>query len=306
MKTVIVGQGSIGKRHKRVLETLGADVITVSKHEAVSQTNFSTLEDALNQQTPDYVVVANVTSEHWTTLKNLDKLNFKGKVLVEKPLSLSLPSPKDLSANFQKNVFVGYHLRFHPLIQNVRELIKKDKILSINAYVGQDLRTWRPDRPYQDCYSSKKSGGGGVLRDLSHELDFLLWIAGPWKSVLGKVAKLSSLEIDVEDTVTAVFASANVPQINVSLNYTDKIVQRYFTVDCEGSTVRADFIGGTLQVNKDKKNFEVERDLAYSKMHSALMEGNTEDLCTLEQGIEVMSLIEAIEASSKNMKWINR
>jgi hypothetical protein len=55
--------------------------------------------------------------------------------------------------------------------------------ITVSAYVGQDLRDWRPGRDHRTTASATQQAGGGVLRDLSHELDYLLWLFGPWQRV---------------------------------------------------------------------------------------------------------------------------
>ena len=48
--------------------------------------------------------------------------------------------------------------------------------------------------------SARRFLGGGVLLELSHELDYLRWIFGEVNWVKAVLAKQSNLEIDVEDT----------------------------------------------------------------------------------------------------------
>ena len=78
LKSLIIGYGSIGRRHETVLKQLGADTAIVSRHAEVA---YRTLEEGLEHFQPDYVVVANRTSEHLATLDRLEVAGFRGSCL---------------------------------------------------------------------------------------------------------------------------------------------------------------------------------------------------------------------------------
>ena len=48
--------------------------------------------------------------------------------------------------------------------------------MSINC--SSFLPSWRKNIDYQSSVSAKKSLGGGVLLELSHEIDYLIWLIG--------------------------------------------------------------------------------------------------------------------------------
>jgi predicted dehydrogenase len=73
----------------------------------------------------------------------------------------------------------GYNLRFSYSLKRFNELIKKKivgKILSVRCEVGQYLPDWRPNKDFRKTVSANKRLGGGVLLELSHEIDYLRWI----------------------------------------------------------------------------------------------------------------------------------
>ena len=106
MKIAVIGAGSIGSRHARILYELGHEVIVVSSHNKSG--NYRTVRDALKQDRYEYIVIASKTSHHKSDLEELSSTGFAGKVLVEKPLFAS-------TAKIQTNEFnlaaVGYNLR---------------------------------------------------------------------------------------------------------------------------------------------------------------------------------------------------
>jgi predicted dehydrogenase len=66
------------------------------------------------------------------------------------------------------------------LIEFKRQIFseKLGKIYSIRAEIGQYLPGWRPESDYRICVSVQQKLGGGVLLELSHEIDYLSWIFG--------------------------------------------------------------------------------------------------------------------------------
>ena len=97
----------------------------------------------------------------------------------------------------------GYNLRFSPSLMYFNELIKKNivgQILSVRCEVGQYLPEWRPNKDYRKTVSANFHLGGGVLLELSHEIDYLRWIFGEVDWVRATLAQQSSLVFDVEDS----------------------------------------------------------------------------------------------------------
>lgn len=307
-KALIVGAGSIGLRHGRVLESLGHDIRYLSRRqESHPKVLGSDLQHALSEFDPNFVVIANKTHEHIKTFMELDSAGYRGKVLVEKPLGFGVDTKivsKLTSAELRAQTFVGYNLRFHPLLKELFSRTRNQKILSAHCYVGQHLSLWRRGQDYQHSYSSRKEEGGGALRDLSHELDFLTWILGPIKRVAGISGHFSSLEITSDDVSAMLMTTRNCPAVTVQLNYLDHIVQRQLTINTEEVTYSLDLIKGTLKINQEEKSIQLDRDDSYTQMHKALLDGNTEDLCTFDSGLKILDVIDCIERSATTSQFI--
>jgi predicted dehydrogenase len=77
---------------------------------------------------------------------------------------------------------------------------KIGRIFSVRSEVGQYLPSWRPGYDYKNSVSANESLGGGVLLELSHEIDYLSWIFGSINWIKSHVSKQSDLDIDVEDS----------------------------------------------------------------------------------------------------------
>ena len=122
-KSVLIsGYGSIGRRHANILSKLVSKKnITILTNQKLS--NFRTIKTLkkLNEVDPYYIVICNPTSDHINKIRFIEK-NCRNKfVLVEKPL-FSKPN----KINIKKNkYYVGYNLRFNPIINFLK---KKNKI----------------------------------------------------------------------------------------------------------------------------------------------------------------------------------
>ena len=261
------------------------------------------LAKALAAENPEYVVIANETNQHQSTLSALAKLGYTGIVLVEKPLFNNCAEVSSLP--FRK-VFVAYNLRFHPVIQRLKKLLEVEKILSVQAYAGQYLPDWRPTSNYRASYSASAEQGGGVLRDLSHELDYLTWIFGKWERVSALGGHLSPLEITSDDIFALMLVTPACPIVTLQLNYLDRMARRLVLINTSSHTIEADLIKGTITIDHDTESFITKRDDTYRAMHQAILSGITCSLCSLDEGIDTLCLIEASELAAKHGKWVER
>jgi predicted dehydrogenase len=298
---LVIGYGSIGARHARVLAELGVRVGIVSRRGVGEGEVFATIESGLEALHPEYVVVANETVSHVGSLDQLDRLGYRGAILVEKPLSADLPGP---CAWAFEQVSLAYNLRFHPALQALARYLRTDRPLLVQAYVGQYLPDWRPGSDYRHSYSAHSALGGGVLRDLSHEIDYLRWLFGGWRRLSALGGKRSKLEIDSDDCWAVLFEGANGLPITLHLNYLDRVSRRQLVVVAERHSYRLDLVAGVLEVDGVDQTFEVERDTTYFAQHRAALAGEWDTLCSLDEGRAVMATITSVERAAATGQWV--
>jgi predicted dehydrogenase len=304
LKTLVIGYGSIGQRHARLLAELGCQVAVMSRCSIEGLPSYSDLPKALARWQPDYVVVANRTSEHHQTIEALVKYGLQGRVLIEKPL---FDQPSVLSAHTFTHEAVAYNLRCHPLLAGLKSFLDDSaNVVTANIYVGSYLPDWRPNTDYRLSYSAKKSEGGGVLRDLSHELDYVLWFFGAWRRLTALGGQFSQLEIDSDDACSLLMETERCPLVSIHMNYLDRVPRREISVNTDRHTVRADLIKNTLEINGVQESFNVDRDDTYRAQHQAMLDGNVEGLCTLGEAMETLFTIEAAEQATLSHRWIER
>jgi predicted dehydrogenase len=300
-KALVVGYGSIGARHARLLTEFGCDVAVVSARPIGFANAYATLEIAVEQHRPEYLVIANQTNRHHQTLGQLAQIGYRGTVLVEKP-AFHLPHPTP--ANQFAGLFVAYNLRFHPALQQLREALTQEEVISVQAYVGQYLPDWRPGTDYRACYSASAEQGGGVLLDLSHDLDYLGWMVGPWTQVAAIGGQLSRLEVNSDDVFMLMAKTARCPAIALQLNYLDRRGRRQLLVNTASHTYEIDFNRHALIVDRQETVFEIERDTTYRNMHAALLNGQTKTACSMGEALHSLLLIEAARTAAAQNKWI--
>ena len=302
-KSVLIsGYGSIGRRHAYILSRLVKKKnLTILTNQKL--TNFQTIKNikALNKINPHYIVISNPTSDHINKVKFIER-NFNNKtILVEKPL-FSKPN----KINIKKNkLFVGYNLRFNPIINFLKEKIKSKKIWSVNIFCGSYLPDWRKNIEYNKSSSAKKTFGGGVLLDLSHELDYVQWLFGKIKVQHCKSKKLSNLNIETDDFLNLVGKTKTVPSIQITLNYFTRKRTRQIFIDGKNISMQADLVNkNVVYYNSNKKkiyNFKnSNRNSDYKELHLAILKNKSKDrLCTFKEGKQLVHLINQIRSRSR-------
>lgn len=304
MKTLVIGYGSIGKRHTRLLKELGNEVAVVSRRSLDHYPSYTNIEQALVEWQPDYVVIANRTSEHYQALKILVEAKFEGLVLIEKPLFTQHTKIPEYCFS---QIAVAYNLRFHPLLQQLKQIVDSaSNILTVNVYVGSYLPNWRPQIDYRKSYSASKQAGGGVLRDLSHELDYILWIFGDWQCLTAMGGKVSQLAIDSDDAYSLLVRTKRCPLISINMNYLDRLPRREIVVNTDDQTIHINLIQNIITINTTQKAIKLEQDSTYIAEHQAILKGNLNLLCSLEEASKTLLTIEAAEQAANLHTWIKQ
>ena len=208
MKILVVGYGSIGKRHvKNIIDNFDAHVIICTKQKNIHlpKNNIhivTSIKDGINQH-PDIAFIINETSFH---IKSALQLANKGiDLFIEKPLSNSMKDILKLKKIINKKkliTMIGCNLRFYPPIKKIKDLIIRQeigKILSVQVDSSSYLPDWHPYEDYRKGYAARQELGGGIVLTAIHELDYLHWIFGNVREVFSISKKISDLELSVED-----------------------------------------------------------------------------------------------------------
>lgn len=300
MKALVVGYGSIGVRHARLLKGLGHDVAVVSRRAVEADRVYPSIAEAVPDFAPGYAVVASRTHEHRGDLAALADAGFGGTVLVEKPL---FERADELPDHDFADLFVAYNLRFHPALGRFKEILDETKPYAVHATVGQYLPDWRPGTDYRLGYSARKAEGGGVLRDLSHELDYLNWMLGGWTRLTALGGHVSDLEIDSDDAFSLLFETRRCPVVTLNMNYLDSTLRRQVLALTDNGSILADLVADTVEFRGKTESFKAGRDDTYIAQHKAALAGDAGTLCTLAEGLAVVGMIDAAETAAARREW---
>ncbi len=253
---LVLGCGSIGKRHIGNLMALDAGRILafdvqVSRRDEVRRQfgveGISALEEAWGYQ-PDVALITAPTTAH--TDLALQAAEWGCHLFIEKPLSDRLDGTESLLEIARKRslvTLVGCNMRFHPGLIRVKRLLDEgavDRVVAVRAEVGQYLPDWHPWEDYRQLYSARRNLGGGVILDAIHEIDYLRWMFGEVETVACLAGKLSSLQIETEDTAAILLRFANGTIGEIHLDYVQRAYSRTCQVIGEGGTILWDYTTG--------------------------------------------------------------
>ena len=327
-RALVAGLGSIGRRHLRLLRAALPEAdIRVLRHSGCDETIeyangcFSQLEEAC-AFAPGLAVIASPAPFHIATATALAE---KGAhLLVEKPVSDTCAGVAELIAlcAARRQVFqIGYNLRFLETLQCFRAEIAAGRIGAVHAVhceIGQYLPAWRPDADYRTTVSAEKALGGGVLLELSHELDLLRWVFGVVDWLSAWIGRQSALEIDVEDSAMLQIGFASGPVAQLGMDFLRRDTTRICTALGADGSLRWDAVAGRVDHFDPKAGHWTEvtqvtpdRDASYraqiAAFLTAIAEGHRKEVQSTAQdqiaargtdGLAVMRLIEAARLSN--------
>lgn len=206
MKVLLVSFGSIARKHLATLRQLVPAIEVTILRRAIdpelSESQVDSLAAALAAK-PEAALICSPAPQHIAIARELAAHGIP--LFIEKPISHTTEGVVDLLAFARENevpILVGYTLRFFEPLRVFREALQDGKIgrlLHLRAEVGQYLPDWRPGSDYREGVTARAGLGGGALLELSHEIDYVRWLAGEVTSVSAQIARVSDLEIETED-----------------------------------------------------------------------------------------------------------
>jgi predicted dehydrogenase len=324
-KLLIVGFGSMGKRHTRLireyyphieLKVLTRTLLDKGSYEEENLGFYTSINEALEFK-PDAAIIANPATKHLDISKLLAEQGTH--LLIEKPIATEttgVQSLIDVCKQHSVILMTAYNFRFLPTLIEFSRLLEQEKIgkvLSVRAEVGSYLPDWRPNSDYRKNVSSQKILGGGVILELSHEIDYLSWIFGPIKWVKAHASKQSNLEIDVEDTVQVIFGCEKLKKYELTgslcMDFIRRDPSRFCLAIGEKGSLLWDGISGEVKLFSDTSNEwnvifsdKPPRDFTYAeeiKHFFSSIEHFDTPISSGEDGLKTLFIIDAIKRSSK-------
>jgi predicted dehydrogenase len=246
MNVLIIGLGSIGRKHIDALKKLQPNVIVFALR---SIKNSDVYLDVINIYTLidikikiDFIIISNITSEHEKSI--LQAIDFHCPIFIEKPVLASTINADIISQKLSsKNIhtYVACNLRFHPSIQFISNYLKTNslKINEVNIYSGSFLPEWRTSKNFRETYSSSIKLGGGVHLDLIHEIDYCTWLFGLPENVVSVKRNVSTLNIDAYDFANYILYYPKF-SATITLNYYRRDKKRQIEILTDDTTIFID------------------------------------------------------------------
>jgi predicted dehydrogenase len=318
---LLVGYGSIGRRHLRNLHDLGVHdwaVVhtgagTLPFEPPCPVRTYRDLDAALLAERPHFAVIANPTALH---LPSAIACTRRGcDLLLEKPVSHALDGIEDLTdevARQAARVLVGYQFRFDPGLHRVGALLHRGSLgrpLEAQVTWSEHLPDWHPWEDWRAGYAARRELGGGVHHTLSHPFDYLRMLLGDVRELTSTLVEHGPLELDVAEAVDATLRFDSGASASVHLDYWGHPDTHRAEFVCTNGAVRWDALRGELRVrDTPDAAWRCEpvpgldaRDalfVAEARHFIDVVTRRSEPVCTLDDGIQATRICAAIEGGS--------
>ncbi len=264
MKSILIlGAGSIGKRHLRNLLGLGLapeQVAVVEPREdrrrevvdlGVPGANvFADRDVALARRSYEGAIVATPTALHYEDALAIAKAG--AHLMIEKPLGVDLRGYEQLKAEVDRRglfAFVAYCYRFHAGAQKMRSLVR-DGLIGEPYYARGEmcsyLPAWHPYEDYREFYMAKKALGGGTLLDQSHLFDLTRMFLGEVRGLYGVSSRQSQLKIETDDFGEVVLEMESGIHVSLHMDLFSQPRREYYHVMGASGTLQWDIFPNTV------------------------------------------------------------
>lgn len=322
-RVLICGLGSIGRRHLRVLRSLLPNLeISVLRSGfglpceeiRLADNVFTNLRDAQMWQ-PQAAIIATPATDHLSKALPLAKNGVP--LLIEKPLTSDSESRNKLIElkNLAPKVpiVLAYVLRHDPCALYVKELLASGvlgTLIDAGFYCGSWLPDWRPGLNYRNCVSARSDQGGGVLLEISHEIDLAYWFFGEINLHSSFLRQSDLLDIDVEDQAVLVGSTSSGATLSMNLNFCTKPAKRLLCVRGNRGEIIWEMINGKVQLSHEEPDScqsytsSVSADERYTiqALHFlSCVERAELPRCSVEDGIRVLELIQKARQQSSSL-----
>jgi predicted dehydrogenase len=320
-RVLVCGLGSIGRRHLRLLHALDPTVEIAAlrsgrgdacAEEALLTAIFRGIEEALAWK-PEAAIVATPAPFHCSLATVL--VGAGAALLVEKPLGTGEEpvadwGPLQCAATRGHPILVGYVLRHDPALPLLRDWLAGGVIgtpVSVQARCGSWLPAWRPGEDYRCGVSARAELGGGVLLELSHELDLLLSLLGPLRLGAADLSRSGLLEINVEDRALLSLSTASGVPVAVQLDFCSRPPVRSISIRGSAGEIRWNLLAGSLThldaagaVREENLHHGAEERYRRQLLHFLeCCRGCASPLVSLDDGLAVLELVRQARAVNR-------
>lgn len=238
MRVAVIGLGNIAKRHRSNIKKMfpEAEIIAMSASgrfpsEMICNADYivSNIQNIIDY-TVEMAIIASPAPLH--SLHAIPLIEAGIPVLIEKPVTTSVEDAKSIikaKSKYQVNAGVGYCLKYLSsalFVKNFIESGRAGKVINANIEIGQYLPDWRPNTDYKKSVSAVHSLGGGVLFELSHDIDYAQWLFGKLEIEHALIRNTGELGIEVEDVADILATSHSGCVVSLHLDFLQRQASR--------------------------------------------------------------------------------
>lgn len=321
-RILVIGCGSIGQRHARLLSQRQdislfiADSIQKNIDDCMSVATvdgfFPDYRDALKEKM-DGVFICTPNDSHVDIA--IDSLESSAYVLIEKPVSTSVNEAMKLlkyDTMDNKRILIGYMNRFNSQLQELKQIIDRNDLGNI-VYTNASVYTYGTLLHAKTNF--RDSQEWVLIGDYTHEIDFLVYLIGDIKEVISMSDTLGELEHTPKPNVVEVMLRFHNRAIgSIHMDYIRLPDKRTLEVIGDRGSVELFLNDGVLRFyEKDKVGFRESRtpfirdDLFCRQIDNfiGIMNGVQKPMTTLNEGINIMNVSNAIIKSCVERRFIN-
>lgn len=254
MTILVIGAGSIGKRHLKNLLSLGyRDVFVAdsdnSKAKGIEKDFgikfYGTPAFALEKERPDVTLICVPTHLH-IFLADL-ALNYNSHIFIEKPISHNLKGIDALiekADRIHRTVMVACNYRFHKVWLTLQKILKSERYgapLLARVVSGYYLPSARTGVNFREVYSAKRMGGGVILDSGIHLIDYLCALFGDVSRGVCLKSSARFLDIDSEEAAYMLLEHSRGVMSSISLDYVSRKPIHRVEIVTEKGLILSDF-----------------------------------------------------------------
>jgi predicted dehydrogenase len=269
---VMVGYGSIGRRHYKNLMKLGLECVAIADPIA-PEANYEDARKCLGERAKDnLVVIASPTEFH---LEHLDMADYyKAKAIyLEKPPHYNYQELANFVERHNPKCAVGFNYRFHPAIQMLKSSIKGSPAARLIMLAYDDVENW-PGWSEDSWLNCKY--GGALFTSASHSIDTALYLLGSVESVECRLGYRGDTVWSVDLTLyhdcgamTGIIIRWRGPK-HSSISYSDKKIMASYNMQLNNEHMHYDCMKAFLDYVNEEES----------------------EISTLAQSLEVMRIID--------------
>lgn len=210
MKILIVGMGSIGTRHYKLIQKY------YPEHEIESFTALGRNWDEVKKKKFDVGFICSPTHLHIIHAMRMADQGMA--IFMEKPLDCSAENLERMVALVKEKkltTYLAYPLRHHPDIKSLKQFIAKRNISDAEICCFTNIKQWQKE------YSKDRKTGGGAIMELSHEIDLAEYMFGEIINITGEIVKKSEIiNAESEAILIAEHKNGDITPIHLDLDNT--------------------------------------------------------------------------------------